>query len=128
VPEAVATFVNEVYEEHDPVERFEIALRRVYIERSYTGALEGTSVAELVTAGVQTGVTAYVALDAFSGKVDGREGTFVLSHRGTVTAEGSATSGEVVPGSGTGALAGLRGTAEITVAGGEHRLVLSYDL
>jgi hypothetical protein len=52
----------------------------------------------------------------------------VLAHRGTVTSQGASTAGEVVPGSGTGGLRGLTGTAEIEVEEGVHRLILDYEL
>jgi hypothetical protein len=37
-------------------------------------------------------------------------------------------AGEVVPGSGSGGLDGLEGTAEIVVEDGVHRLVLEYGV
>jgi hypothetical protein len=85
VPRAIASFVNDVYEEGD-------------------------------------------AVDVVSGTLDGREGTFVLTHRGTVSAAGATTAGEVVPGSGSGGLEGLEGIAEIVVEDGVHRLVLDYGV
>jgi hypothetical protein len=128
VSRAVATFVNDVYEEGDAVERDGVALRRVYIERTFSGDIEGRSAGELTTSGLQDGVAAYVAIDVISGTLDGREGTFVLSHRGTVSAAGASTVGEVVPGSGSGGLEGLEGTSEIVVEDGVHRLVLEYGV
>jgi Protein of unknown function (DUF3224) len=126
VSRAVATFVNDVYEEGDAVERDGVALRRVHIGRRFSGDIEGRSTGELTTAGLQSGVAAYVAVDVISGTLAGREGTFVLSHRGTVSAAGATTAGEVVAGSGTGGLEGLEGSAEIVVEDGVHRLVLEY--
>ena len=123
---AVATFVNDVYEEGDAVEYDGIPLRRVHIERSFSGDIEGRSTCELTTSGLQDGVAAYVAIDVISGTLDGREGTFLLSHRGTVSAAGAVTAGEVVPGSASGGLEGLEGSAEIEVEDGVHRLVLEY--
>jgi hypothetical protein len=128
VPRAVATFVNDVYEEGDAVEHDGVALRRVHIERTFSGDIEGRSTGELTTSGLQAGVAAYVAIDVISGTMDGREGTFVLSHRGTVSAAGSTTAGEVVPGSGSGGLEGIEGSAEIVVKDGVHHLVLDYGL
>lgn len=72
----------------------------------------------------------YIASEQVSGSLRGREGTFVLQHWGI--AEGGApphTAGHVVPGSGTGDLAGLSGTMEITVdADGTHTLALEYSI
>jgi hypothetical protein len=49
-------------------------------------------------------------MERVTGSLAGKEGTFVLQDAGTV--QGNVVSGEwfVVPGSGTGQLAGLRGT------------------
>jgi len=126
VSRAVATFVNDVYEEGDAVEHDGVALRRVHIERSFSGDIEGRSTCELTTSGLQRGMAAYVAIDVISGTLDGREGTFVLSHRGTVSSAGAVTAGEVVPGSGSGGLEGLEGSAEIAVEDGVHHLILEY--
>ena len=59
------------------------------------------------------------------GTLDGRAGTFVLQHGATGAPDGSPFMfGHVVPGSGTGALAGLRGTVRM-----EHeRYTLDYEL
>jgi Protein of unknown function (DUF3224) len=73
-------------------------------------------VAELLTCGE----LAYLANERVTGTLDGRAGTFVLQHGAW---EGGQW-GHVVPGSGTGALAGLRGTAHV-----EHgRLALEYEV
>ncbi len=50
-----------------------------------------------------------VSLQRFSGRLDGREGTFVLQGSETVENGKSKATWFVVPGSGTGDLSGLRG-------------------
>jgi hypothetical protein len=57
------------------------------------------------------GTSSYVTLMQVEGRLGDREGSFVLSGNGTF--DGTEARGEstVVPGSGTGQLAGLRGTA-----------------
>jgi hypothetical protein len=89
---------------------------RATVRKAYAGALEGESVAELLT----SGELAYLANERVTGTLDGRAGTFVLQHGAW---EGGQW-GYVVPGSGTGALAGLRGDARL-----DHgRLALDYEL
>ena len=91
-------------------------LTRATVRKAYTGALEGESVAELLTCGE----LAYTANERVSGTLDGRSGTFVLQHGAW---EGGQW-GFVVPGSGTGALAGVRGEAIL-----DHgRITLDYEL
>lgn len=72
----------------------------------------------------------YIASEQVTGSLDGREGTFVLQHWG-IAEEGAPprTAGHVVPGSGTGDLAGLSGTLEIAVGeDGTHTLSLEYRI
>ncbi len=55
------------------------------------------------------GAASFVGIERITGTVGGRSGTFLLQDAGTV--QGSIVSGDwfVIPGSGTGQLAGLRG-------------------
>ena len=72
----------------------------------------------------------YIASEQVSGTLGGREGTFVLHHWGIAeVGVPPRTAGHVVPGSGTGELAGLMGTMEIHVDGdGKHTLALDYEI
>jgi hypothetical protein len=89
---------------------------RATVRKTYAGALEGESLAELLTCGE----LAYLANERVIGTIDGQAGTFMLQHGAW---EGGQW-GFVVPGSGTGALAGLRGEARL-----EHgRIALDYEL
>lgn len=126
---ADATFVNETYDAETYDDRDGTALGKIHITRRFAGDLEGEATAELLTAMTETGTAVYVALDRITGRLDGRSGSFVLHHRGTVSAEGAVTDGAIVPGSGTGELRGLRGEGTITVdEEGTHRLTLEYEL
>jgi hypothetical protein len=126
---AISTFTNEVYEE-EPYDDGESAkLARVHVERVFTGALTGSSTAELLTATTPSGTAAYLAFDHVRGTLDGREGSFVLRHTGTVSKAGALTEASVVPGSATDALDGLAATGRIEVDDdGTHRLELDYEL
>jgi uncharacterized protein DUF3224 len=124
-----ATFVNDAYEEEPYGQGEGVELGRVHITRSFSGEIVGSSTAELLTARTPDGSAGYVGQDAVTGRVDGRSGTFVLQHWGTVSDEGAATAGVVVPGSGTGELGGLRGEGKIAVdESGAHTLELEYEL
>jgi Protein of unknown function (DUF3224) len=85
-------------------------LVRIHVEESFSGDIDGAGVAEFLQVARADGSASFVGVERVTGKVAGREGTFVLQDAGTV--EGNVVSGEwfVVPGSGTGQLAGLRGT------------------
>ena len=109
------------------------ALGRVTLRKTYSGALDGTAVAEMLTcvadpADLALGAV-YTAVERFAGRLDGREGSFAFQH-GAVSG-GDAPSdpaGAVAPGSGTGALAGLRGTVAIEQGPDGHSLTLDYIL
>jgi Protein of unknown function (DUF3224) len=104
-------------------------LGRIHIERSFQGDLEGEATAELLTATAANGAAVYLALDRISGRLEGREGSFVLQHRGLLSAEGAEIDGAIVAGSGTGELRGITGQGAITVDDdGTHRLTLDYEL
>ena len=86
------------------------ALMRIHVEEGFGGGIEGDGVAEFLQLARTDGSASFVGVERVTGTLAGREGTFVLQDSGTV--EGDVVSGEwfVVPGSGTGGLAGLRGT------------------
>lgn len=85
-------------------------LNRIHVVERFSGDIEADGVVEFLQAAYADGSASFVGIERVSGTLAGREGTFLLQDQGTV--EGNVVSGEwfVVPGSGTGALAGLRGT------------------
>ena len=101
------------------------------MEKVYDGDVTGRS-ATLFTAAYDqaTGQGPYIAMEAFEGSVDGRAGTFAYVH--SATTSGTDRSHEfflVVPGSGTGELAGIRGDGSLVIdADGTHRITLEYEL
>lgn len=128
MPRASATFVNTSYEEEPYDDREGTVLGRIHIARTFEGDLEGESSAELLTARTEVGSATYLALDRVGGRLGGRSGSFVLAHHGTITAAGADNAASVVPDSGTGELAGLRGRGSISVADdGTHTLTLEYE-
>jgi Protein of unknown function (DUF3224) len=64
---------------------------------------------EFLQAGRADGSASFVGIERVTGTLGGRTGTFLLQDAGTVA--GTVVSGDwfVIPGSGTGGLAGLRG-------------------
>lgn len=109
-------------------------LARATVTKVFRGDLEAESTAEVLLcqrdASDLSAGGGYIASERVVGRLGGRSGTFVLQHGGLGGA-GTAprTFGHVVPGSGTGDLAGLRGEIEIRVdADGSHTLTLDYDI
>lgn len=72
---------------------------------------------------------AYVSMSRFTGTVDGATGSFLMRITGTIGADGSSEANCVVlEGSGTGALAGLRGTGLLTSKGDSSEITLDYAI
>ena len=131
--QAKGTFVVKV----KPVEASEFeksaGLGRYELEKTFSGGMVGEAKGEMLTSFTEsTGAMAYVAMDHFSGTLDGRSGSFWLSHVATMS-KGDAKSGVmkvvVVKNSGTGELAGLSGELTIVIdASGGHSYVFEYEL
>jgi hypothetical protein len=104
---------------------------RMGMVKTFTGAMTGTATGTMLSAGTPgPGKPAgYVAVDQFRGRVDGRDGGFLLLHRGTIDSAGSSELSVVIaPGTGTGALTGIAGTFAIRIEGGVHHYDLAYTL
>lgn len=110
-----------------PVE--DASLGRFALDKVYHGGLDGTGRGQMLTAGSpKEGSAGYVAIERFEGKLDGREGSFALMHRGSMSPAGQTLEVTVVPGSGAGALSGISGTLAIRIEGKQHFYDLDYEL
>lgn len=85
------------------------AMSQVFVGKTFTGEMSGTSVARVLTV-VSADGQGYVASERFEGSVAGRTGTLVYQHGGTTAGAVGSSFGTIVPGCGTGDLADLRGT------------------
>lgn len=70
----------------------------------------------------------YVAVERVTGKLQGRSGTFVLQHSGTMARGAQQLTISVMPDSGTGELVGLAGQMVIIIADGKHSYDFEYSL
>jgi len=125
VPEQSKTRANAVITVHkyepsaydEPAEG--LALTRIHVEESFSGDVTGDGVAEFLQAARADGSASFAGIERVTGAVGGREGTFLLQDAGTV--QDNVVSGDwfVIPGSGTGQLARLRGTGGFRAKLGE---------
>jgi hypothetical protein len=105
-------------------------LTRAEVGYTYAGAVEGGSTLTYLIA-YKPDAAPVLGIEQFTGSVDGHEGSCVFRHVGSQDAGSVSAHLEVVPGMGTGGLEGLRGEAELSIAGPSedgYELVLSYDL
>lgn len=101
------------------------ALSRTILTKRFSGALDATSVTQMLAAVASAG-RGYVAHERIDGALDGRHGTFVLQHGGLADGNNVTAFGAIIPGSGTGELVGLRGEAHYQHDGATALLTLTY--
>jgi hypothetical protein len=104
-------------------------LGRMSIDKQISGDLVATTAGQMLSAMTETkGSAGYVAIERVEGSLNGRRGTFVLQHTGTMDGGKSSLSVTVVPDSGTGELTGLTGTFNIIISEGKHFYEFVYSL
>ena len=97
--------------------------------KTWTGGLTGSSKGLMLSAGdPSAGEAGYVALEVFTGEVDGRAGTLVFQQSGILIDGETELTYLVVPGGGTGQLSGLAGVITLDQKDGTHKVVLDYEL
>jgi hypothetical protein len=102
---------------------------RYSLVKQYHGDLDATSKGEMLGAGdLAKGNAGYVAIEQLNGTLSGHSGSFALQHIGTMEGGKFKLSVVVVPGSGTGELAGIGGTLTITAAPGKHSYNFEFTL
>jgi hypothetical protein len=102
---------------------------RLFLAKQFHGDLEGTSQGQMLGSQTPDGSGGYVALEQVSGTLQGKQGSFVLQHKGTMRKGGSFVMDvTVVPDSGTGELAGISGKMTIRIESRDHFYEFEYSL
>jgi hypothetical protein len=98
-------------------------------DKRFEGDLSAASVVHMLAVGTAVeGSAAYVAVERVEGELEGRAGSFLLRHCGTMERGAPTLDLAVVPDSAYGALAGLSGTMKIDIVEGEHFYTFDYAL
>jgi len=105
-------------------------LARMTLDKQYHGDLEAGGKGQMLTAGSpQKGAGGYVAIEKVTGTLNGRTGSFVLQHSGTMKDNVPQLTITVVPESGTGQIEGIAGKMTIKIAPtGKHSYDFEYTL
>jgi hypothetical protein len=104
-------------------------ISRLRLDKQYHGDLNGRSLGQMLATGSAKSSGAYVALETFHGSLAGKDGGFALHHTGIMSQGAPSLTIQVVPDSGHGQLAGIRGSMTIQVAaGGKHSYAFEYSL
>lgn len=108
-----------------------LATGRFALEKKFVGEMQGDAIGVMLSVGSPKPgeAAAYVAIDQFTGTVNGKKGSFALTHRATMTKQGrTVLEIQVVPDSGRGELQGISGTLVIDAREGVHHYDFSYSL
>ncbi|MBI5564077.1 MAG: DUF3224 domain-containing protein [Chloroflexi bacterium] len=95
----------------------ELKMTRSSVAYTYQGDIEGESTLDYLMVYRPDESGSFVGLERIIGRVAGRAGSFVIQHTGTFNKTDVAGTFFVVPQSGTGELATLRGEGEIVLSG-----------
>lgn len=101
-------------------------LTRALVTGAYSGDIEGRTTIAFIMHYPDDTRASYSGLERIEGQLAGRTGTFVLRHEGVFTEGEARTTLSVVPGSGLGELAGLRGEGS-SVAPIGSRATVTFD-
>ncbi|TFW11652.1 DUF3224 domain-containing protein [Duganella callida] len=102
---------------------------RMSLDKRYHGALSASGRGEMLAfmdRALMSG--AYLAMEKVEGTLEGRSGSFLLHHTGTMARGATGLSVAVVPDSGRDQLSGLSGTLNIRIEAGKHYYDFDYSL
>ncbi|MET6757223.1 MULTISPECIES: DUF3224 domain-containing protein [Pseudoalteromonas] len=106
-----------------------VNLGRMSIDKTFKGSLNATSQGEMLSAMTPTqGSAGYVAIEQVIGELEGKKGSFVLQHFGTMDKGQDSLILNVIPDSGTNELEGLTGSMKIRIEQGIHHYDFEYTL
>lgn len=99
------------------------------VEKQYSGGMVGSARAQMLAAYTATpGSAGYVAIEHFSGTVDGMPGSLAFQHSGAMGRGEASLTVTVVPDSGTGELTGISGALELSGKDSEQTFLFEYEI
>lgn len=126
---ARGSFTVEMKPQVEPAAEAGVTLGRMSFDKRFEGDLVATGRGEMLTALTSIkGSAGYVALERVTGTLQGRTGSFVFQHSGTMDRTAQHLSISVVPDSGTGELAGIAGIFRLSIVAGTHFYEFEYSL
>lgn len=121
----VSAWDESTYEELDGGAK----LTKASVAFGFGGDLAGAGSWQAVMCYGADGSATFTGMQRTSGSLHGRDGSFVLRADGTFRDGTARTSWQVIDGSGTGGLAGLRGSGEaISTGGSGGTFTFDYEL
>lgn len=110
-------------------ENEEASIGRMLLDKQFHGELAASSKGQMLAHMTSVkGSAGYVAMEKVSGSLQGRDGSFVLQHSGTMNRGDASLILNVVPDSATEELEGLTGSMTITITDGKHFYAFDFHL
>jgi hypothetical protein len=126
---AAATFTLKTWEEK-PYDEADGApkLTRASVLYGFEGELSGEGRLEYLMTYLPDASALFVGFQRFVGRVGSREGSFVFQHGGKFANGVASDTWTVVPGSGTGGLASIKGQVEFSASHQDrYEIIFEYD-
>jgi hypothetical protein len=106
-----------------------VVLARATFDKTFEGPLAATSKVHMTSVRTKVeGSAAYVAVERIAGVLDGRKGTFVVTHAASMSRGNRSLTITIAPDSGTGELVGIAGKMDIQIVDGRHYYEIDYEL
>jgi hypothetical protein len=107
----------------------QLRLTHTSVTKTYSGDLQGEGVLHYLMYYGPKEQTRVIGLERVTGAIGGRSGSFVLEHDGADDGAEARETITILPGSGTGGLAGISGDGEtVATRKGELTMSLEYEL
>lgn len=104
-------------------------MTRASVDKTFTGEIDGEGHVEYVMMYRSDGTAVFVGLERITGRIAGRNGSFVLQRTGVFEDGQAKESYSVITGSGTGELRSLRGEGTSAVGhAADYPFALNYEL
>jgi hypothetical protein len=104
-------------------------MTRASVDKAFTGEIDGEGHVEYVMMYRSDGTAAFVGLERITGRIAGKNGSFILQRTGVFEDGQAKESYSVVTDSGTGELRNLSGEGTSSVGhAADHPFALSYEL
>tara|TARA_R110001583_G_scaffold97859_1_gene242710 strand:- start:120 stop:491 length:372 start_codon:yes stop_codon:yes gene_type:complete len=101
---------------------------RMLIDKTYTGALVGKGVGQMISKRTENGIAVYFAIEEFEGSLANKKGGFTLLHKGEMSAAAQSLEITILTGSGSHDLHEISGKIRIIQQEGKHSYELEYHL
>ena len=127
---AKGTFEVKITPQSGDAEGGDPGVGRLLLSKTFAGDLVATSKGQMLGSQSEAvpGSGGYVAMELVTGTLNGKKGTFILQHIGTMQGGKFDLNVAVVPDSGSGEFTGISGKMKIIIEGKDHFYEFEYTI